>query len=354
MVKLAAILTVVTLAVASQATELRLDFSQFPLGETPTGYSSLISGEGKPGAWKVVNDEVPVLPDALSTNESSALLDRPLKRFVLAQTAQDAVDEHFPILLYNGDTFGDFTLTTRFKILSGKIDQMAGLVFRAKDEKNYYVIRASALGKSVRFFKFVGGLRNDPIGPEVVVTTNEWHELTIICQGSEIRWLLDRKQYMPALHDTSFSVGKVGFWTKSDSVSYFVDTKIQYTPRSPFGQTVVRDVMKKYRILGLWLYAGKSAYATRIVGCHDESKLGEEGGQLESAAIKDGNVYFLRSKDYVEVTTPVRDRNGEIVAAMRVRMKTFLGETESNAVNRAGLINKAIRERMGAISDLSE
>lgn len=343
------------LAAASQAAELRLDFSQSPLGECPPGYSSLISGDGKPGIWKTVQDEVPVLADASATNAPPSALSRPLKRFVLAQTAQETTDEHFPILMYNGDVFGDFTLTTRFKIISGKTDQMAGLVFRAKDEKNYYVIRASALGKSVRFFKFVGGLRNDPIGPEVPVTSGEWHELSITCQGSEIRWTLDRKEYMPAFHDTSFTIGKIGFWTKSDSVSYFVDTKVEYKPRVPFAQTLVSGVMTKYpRLLGLRIYSGKSSFSTRVVGCEDESKLGEEGGQMESAAIQNGSVYFLRGKDFVEVTAPLRDRNGEIVAAIRVRMKTFLGETESNAVNRAGLINKALRERMGAISDLTE
>jgi len=351
--KIISLITSFSLVISNWGAELKLDFSQYQLEQCPPGFSSLISGNGKVGEWKVAMDEAPALRDPLSTNEPA--LSTPLKRFVLAQTSQETTDEHFPILMYNGDTFGDFTLSTRFKIMSGKTDQMAGLVFRAKDEKNYYVIRASVLGKSVKFFKVVGGMRSEPVGTEVTVTPNEWHELTVIAKGNEIRWTLDRKSYMPAFQDTSFTVGKIGFWTKSDSVVHFVDAKVDYIPRVPFAQNVVKDVMKKFpNLLGLKIYSGRNPHLPVLVGCEDESQLGAEGGQTESETMIRGSVYFLRGSKYVEVTAPVRDKNGEIIGAMKVKMKTFVGETESNAVARAGLINKAIRDRMGAVTDLIE
>ena len=174
------------------------------------------------------------------------------RRSVLAQLARDGTDEHFPLLVFDDETFGDFTLTTRFKIVSGTVEQMAGIAFRLQDEKNYYYVRASSLGNTFRFLKLVNGERSAPIGPEVAIASGIWHELAIECKGNRIRCLLNGKELIPPLSDNSFSAGKFGFWTKSDSVAYFVDTKLIYTPRESLAQTLVRDFMQKYpRLVGL-------------------------------------------------------------------------------------------------------
>jgi hypothetical protein len=73
---------------------------------------------------------------------------------VLAQTSKDQTDERFPILIYDGEIFQDFKLTTRFKIVGGMAEQMAGVVFRFQNASNFYVVRASALGHNVRFYKW--------------------------------------------------------------------------------------------------------------------------------------------------------------------------------------------------------
>ena len=44
----------------------------------------------------------------------------------------------------------------------------AGVAFRYQDPKNYYVVRASALGGNVRFYKFVNGVRSDPLAADLV------------------------------------------------------------------------------------------------------------------------------------------------------------------------------------------
>src|SRR5207247_226680 len=103
---------------------------------------------------------------------------------VLAQVNQDPTDERFPLLVFDGETFSDFTLTTRFKLVRGDVEQMAGLAFRVQDEKNFYVIRASGLGNNVRFYKVVGGVRSAPIGPEQPVAKGVWHELKVQCKAN--------------------------------------------------------------------------------------------------------------------------------------------------------------------------
>src|SRR5947207_464201 len=54
----------------------------------------------------------------------------------------------------------------------------------------------------------------------------------------------------------SFTKGQLSFWTKSDSVSYFADTSIVYTPKEPLAAALVRQMLKKYpRLLGLKIFA---------------------------------------------------------------------------------------------------
>src|ERR1044071_2721353 len=113
---------------------------------------------------------------------------------------QDPMDERFPMLVCDRETFGDFTLTTRFKLAGGKTEQMAGIAFRIQDEKNYYVIRASALGNNFRFYKFVDGMRSAPIGPGMEVTPGVWHEMSVSCKGNEIRCAFDGKA-IPSMAD---------------------------------------------------------------------------------------------------------------------------------------------------------
>jgi hypothetical protein len=276
------------------------------------------------------------------------------KRHVLTQLSHDPADEHFPLLIYNGEVFGDFTITTRFKCVRGDKEQMAGIAFRIQDEKNYYVIRASALGNSFRFYKFVAGERSAPIGPEVKIPTGTWHEMTVSCKGSEIRSSLDGKELIPALTDHSFIAGKIGFWTKSDSISSFAETRIEYTPREPLAQKVLRDLMTMYpRIIGLRMYAVKEE-KLQVIASTDEKEIGDAGTDVEENVIKKANVYCAKGRTTVAVIVPVRDRNGDSVAALRVTLKAFPGQTENNAIARAMPINKEISLRLQSAKSILE
>ena len=117
---------------------------------------------------------------------------------MLAQLAQDPADEHFPLLIYEGETIGDFTLTTRFKTVKGVVEQMAGIAFRIQNETNYYVVRASSLGNTFRFYKVLNGQRGPLVGPEVPIPSGVWHELTVECKGNAIRCLLNGKELITA------------------------------------------------------------------------------------------------------------------------------------------------------------
>src|SRR4029077_4772505 len=111
------------------AAERAFDFSNLPENQPPPGFRSTVSGKGKPGDWKIILDEVPPLLAPLTAQEHVLT-----KRAVLAQMAVDPTDEHFPLLIYQDESFGDFTLTTRLKTVSGVTEQMAGIAFRIQNE----------------------------------------------------------------------------------------------------------------------------------------------------------------------------------------------------------------------------
>ncbi len=325
-----------------------MDFSESPVDQTPPGFRSVLAGNGKPGDWKVIMEEVPPLLAPL-TDKAPVVT----RRAVVAQLSQDPTDERFPILLFGGEVYGDFTLTTRFKIVSGGLEQMAGVVFRARDEKNFYVIRASALGKNIRFYKVVNGERGMPIGPDIKIAKGVWHELVVDCKGNQIHCRLDGKEVIPPLTDNTFTSGKIGFWTKSDSVSYFGDTKITYTPREIPAQVLVRSMIKKYpRILGLKIYTLNDRGEPWLIASKDEKEVQQPGGETEKDVIKHGSVYYGKDKETVGVILPLSDRNGDPIAAVRVVLKSFLGETEQNALERARPIVKEMQASVQSLEDL--
>lgn len=339
------------LALPVVAAERKFDFSDVRQDETPPGFRSAVTGKGKPGDWKVILEDVaPLLPPLTSQPAPSHT-----KHPVLAQLAKDPTDEHFPLLIYEEEKFGDFTLTTRFETVSGTAEQMAGIAFRIQNETNYYVVRASSLGNTFRFYKVLDGQRGPPVGPEIKIPSGTWQEMSVECKGNHIRCLLNGKE-MISVSDkaNAFTSGKIGFWTKSDSVSYFDDTRIVYVPFETSAQKIVRDMLRRYpRLVGLKIYvAGQNAARTHVIASANEEDLGQPGAKTEQEVIGRGETYFGKEKDIISVIMPLRDRNGDAMAAVRVMMKSFPGQTEQNAIVRAAPIVKEIQARAQAMDDL--
>jgi hypothetical protein len=342
-----------TLALPALGAEIKINFSNFPTNEPPAGFHSVLAGGGKPGDWKIVRDEAPSAFAPLMPQAGRA--PTMTQHAVLAQFSQDPTDERFPMLIYDKETFKDFKLTTQFKIVSGVAEQMAGVVFHYENASNFYVLRASALGHNIRFYKVVNGLRGNLLGPDTDIATNVWHTLSVQCQGNQIICLLDEHPVMPPLTDNTFTAGKIGFWTKSDAISYFGDTTIIYSPRVPMAQMLVQGMMQKYpRILGLRIYTLDDKGGPQIIASKIEKEIGQPGTDAEKGAIANGTIYFGRGKGTVAVTMPLTDRNGDPMAAVRVELKSFLGETQDNALGRARLIVKEMQAQVVSGQDLMQ
>lgn len=350
----------VACAACAFADERRFDFSEFRENETPAGFRSALTGRGRPGDWRIVLDEVPAVVAPLSPKTPVIA-----KRGVLAQLSKDRDETRAPLLIFDAEPFNDFTLNTRFKIVSGEVEQMAGVAFRLQDERNYYYIRANAKDQNVAFFRYIDGELVGPVSSPAEVKKGAWNQLTVECRGNRLRALLNEREVIPwtepslvPFPDGSskgvFPTGKIAFWTKADSVAYFADAHIDFTPREPFAQTIIRETMKANpRLVGLRIFGlTTNETGTKIIASTDEKEIGESGAAVEKNCIESGGSYFGKGKEVAVVTMPLHDRNGETVGAVRVTMTTFFGQTEKNALARALPIVKSMESRVSSAKDL--
>jgi len=145
---------------------------------------------------------------------------------IVAQTSTDTTDYRFPLLIADEGSFKDLGLSVRFKAVSGEVDRAGGLVFRLKDANNYYIVRANALEDNYRLYHVVAGNRRQFAGANFKVTSGEWHELHVECVKNKIICYYDGVRKIEATDDTFKDAGKIGLWTKADSVTYFDDLKV--------------------------------------------------------------------------------------------------------------------------------
>jgi hypothetical protein len=146
---------------------------------------------------------------------------------VLAQTSTDTTDYRFPLCVYDKVIARDVEVAVRFKAISGKVDQAAGLVVRFQDKDNYYIARANALENNVRLYKVVGGNRKQFAGKNAQVSAGAWHTLKLVVKGNHLTAFFDDTRLFEADDNTFPQPGKVGLWTKADSVTYFDDLTIE-------------------------------------------------------------------------------------------------------------------------------
>jgi Domain of Unknown Function (DUF1080) len=185
------------------------NFDTDAVGAMPAKFHAARTGKGAASKWVVMAD-----PTA------------PSKPNVVAQTSTDTTDYRFPLLIADEGSFQDLELSVRFKASSGEVDRAGGLVFRLKDANNYYIVRANALEDNYRLYHVVAGSRRQFAGANFKVTPGEWHELRIECVRNRIICYYDGAKKIEATDDTFKDPGKVGLWTKADSVTYFDDLKV--------------------------------------------------------------------------------------------------------------------------------
>jgi hypothetical protein len=193
------------------------NFDSDAAGQVPAKFHTALTGQGAKGTWVVMADGT-----------------APSQPNVLAQTSADRTSYRFPLAIADEGSFRDLELSVRFKPVSGREDQAAGLVWRLKDANNYYIVRANALEGNVVLYKVQNGKRSDlPLkgegrtyGKKTSVPPGQWSELRVVATGYLFEVFLGGQKLYEVEDGTFPEAGKVGLWTKADSVTYFDDLRV--------------------------------------------------------------------------------------------------------------------------------
>jgi hypothetical protein len=160
--------------------------------------------QGKVGRWEVV-----------ATPEGK----------VLAQKAENP-DDTFNVALIAATSAKDLDLSVRLKPIAGKDDRGGGLVWRAKDAKNYYIARYNPLEDNFRVYKVVDGKRTmfqDAKAPRI----DGWRSIRVVMKGDQIECFLDGVKLLDVRDATFPGAGAVGLWSKADAQTHFDDLTLK-------------------------------------------------------------------------------------------------------------------------------
>jgi hypothetical protein len=138
---------------------------------------------------------------------------------------QRAVENAFNVIVAPRSPYTDVDVSVRFKPISGREDASGGLVFRFSDGR-YYVVRANALEDNFRLYYYERGrsqLASARVSPPAL---GQWHTMRVVAVGDHIQASLNGQLWLDH-RDARFRVGRVGLWTKADSITAFADLVIR-------------------------------------------------------------------------------------------------------------------------------
>jgi hypothetical protein len=182
------------MSIAADAAKKMWDFEKDEPGKIAKGFTNEV------GQWEVAKDG---------------------DNHVLFQRAKNE-DATFNIALAEGTSYKDIDLSVKLKAVAGEVDRGGGVVWRAKDAKNYYIARYNPLEDNFRVYKVEKGKRTQ-FASAKVLGDEAWHTLRATMSGAKITCYLDGKKLLEAEDSTFREAGMVGLWSKADAQSYFDD-----------------------------------------------------------------------------------------------------------------------------------
>lgn len=205
---------------------IKADFSLDRLGRQPDAFLSFCGGRGECGRWVTVEDAASHLRAQRAVSQTSMLDNR---------------QNHYAILIYKYGSYRNIDIASHVKLENCSKTASAGVVFRYKDPDNYYVIEISCSEGSLTLYKVKDGKREVVQRVLMLIKYNDWHELIVRCSEAKVDCLLDGKAMFSApIGD--FWRGKVGFWTRGDTMASFSGlTMVYYNGKRPIddmGKTI--------------------------------------------------------------------------------------------------------------------
>jgi len=194
-------LLILTNVMTTTALAATVNFDDAKTAEAPPGWTATQTGSGM-AKWTVEKDDT-----------------APSKPNVLKQSGEAS----YPVCIKDDTSLKDGFVEVKFKPVSGKEDQAGGVIWRCKDADNYYIARANALEDNVTIYHTVKGKRTEKKRVSLKVASAAWHTLRVDFSASHFTVTLDGKKALEWDDETFKDAGKVGVWTKADSVTLFDD-----------------------------------------------------------------------------------------------------------------------------------
>ena len=201
---------------AGQSEAIRFD--QAVPGKLPADWTVAMTHAGAPPRWEIVRDESAPSPPN-----------------VLAQLSRDRTAGRFPLAIWGRTLLQDGEVSIAFKAVDGSIDQAAGIVWRYQDPNNYYIVRANALENNVVLYKVENGVRTSiapkglpsrSYGVKHLIPSGRWNNLKVTFADATFAVFFNQERLFEAEDTTFQKPGKIGLWTKADSVTYFDDLTV--------------------------------------------------------------------------------------------------------------------------------
>jgi hypothetical protein len=225
------IFTTIAATSAQKSRTVRVDLSHEKPGRESAKFLSVV------GNWSIVDDGG---KKVLGVDGRQWLRGQPANglaqkaRTIYGSRHEEFIDNvkafaYFPYAVTKDvNDFHDGEISVRFKLVAGQLDQCAGILFNLKSNGDYLAVRFNGKEDNVVLWTFNQGKRKfvKKGSENVPLQMNTWHTLQISVHGTNLQASLDGKHLLDFTLAEAVS-GRIGVWSKTDSVSYFDDYMVK-------------------------------------------------------------------------------------------------------------------------------
>lgn len=228
------LLTFAVTVVLAFASSIRIDVTKEKPGTEPTHFLGVV------GNWLVVQDGNAnvLMVDGRQWKKgqpAGGLADK--ARLIYGARHEEFIDNvkafaYFPYAVAQGiENFHDGEISMRFQIVDGQLDQCAGILFNLKPNGDYLTVRFNGKEDNLVLWTFNKGKRSfvKKGAEDMPLALKRWHSMKIAVRGTKLEGYLNGKLLLEYTLSEPVS-GKVGVWSKTDSVSYFDEYTVNAAP----------------------------------------------------------------------------------------------------------------------------
>ena len=214
-------------AVIQAQSALKVDLAGEKLNAEPSRFLPMV------GNWVITSDEGKrvVLVDGRAWKRgqpAGGLADN--ARAIYGARHEEFIDNvkafaYFPIAVAKDvDNFENGEITVKFKMIGGSLDRCAGILFDVKPNGDYLTVRFNGTEDNLVLWTFNNGKRSfvKRANENIPLELGTWHEIRIVVHGTALEGWLDGKHLLDYTLKAPVS-GKIGLWSKTDSMSEFTD-----------------------------------------------------------------------------------------------------------------------------------